>query len=72
MKSQKTLEAFTAYCKANPEQRFWQALNNWYGSQAILIMSQTGQSVSEMVPEAIERANNAMEYHRIEDMYYEE
>lgn len=39
MKSQKTLESFTAYCKAHPDERFWQALRNWskwnfiYGSE---------------------------------------
>jgi len=29
MKSEKLLESFTAYCKAYPEERFWQALRNW-------------------------------------------
>lgn len=29
-KNQKLLESFTAYCKANPEERFWQALRNWW------------------------------------------
>jgi hypothetical protein len=24
-----TLASFVAYCQANPEQRFWQALRNW-------------------------------------------
>lgn len=31
-KNQKLLESFSAYCKQNPEQRFWQALRNWCGS----------------------------------------
>jgi len=31
MKSKKTLDSFVAYCKENPEQRFWQALRNWSG-----------------------------------------
>lgn len=25
----KAAESFLAYCKANPDQRFWQALRNW-------------------------------------------
>ncbi len=25
------LASFVAYCEANPEQRFWQALRNWSG-----------------------------------------
>ena len=28
---QKKVEEFYAYCKANPELRFWQALRNWSG-----------------------------------------
>lgn len=30
MKSKKQLESFTAYCNQYPEQRFFQALRNWY------------------------------------------
>lgn len=31
-KNEKVLASFVAYCKANPSQRFWQALRNWaYG-----------------------------------------
>jgi hypothetical protein len=25
------LESFVAYCRANPDHRFWQALRNWSG-----------------------------------------
>jgi len=28
-KNQKLLKDFTNYCKAHPEERFWQALRNW-------------------------------------------
>lgn len=41
-KLKKELESFTAYCKANPNQRFWQALGNWsqynfiYGSKELI------------------------------------
>ena len=35
MKNKKQLESFIVYCKANPEQRFWQALRNWSGSNFI-------------------------------------
>lgn len=27
----KLLESFIAYCKAHPDERFWQALRNWSG-----------------------------------------
>lgn len=27
----KALKSFTDYCRANPSQRFWQALRNWSG-----------------------------------------
>ena len=33
--NQKLLDEFTAYCKANPSMRFWQALRNWSGFSAI-------------------------------------
>lgn len=35
-KNRKLLESFTAYCKENPDQRFWQALRNWAGVAFIL------------------------------------
>jgi hypothetical protein len=28
-RNSKVLEDFTAYCRANPSERFWQALRNW-------------------------------------------
>lgn len=28
-KNELKLKSFSGYCKANPEQRFWQALRNW-------------------------------------------
>lgn len=30
------LDDFIAYCRKNPEQRFWQALRNWSGHNFIL------------------------------------
>ncbi len=35
-RNSKLLAEFTAYCKANPEQRFWQALCNWSGAEKIV------------------------------------
>lgn len=37
MKSKALLASFTAYCEANPEQRFWQALRNWAGWPFVLV-----------------------------------
>lgn len=37
MKSQQLLDSFVAYCKANPDQRFWQALRNWCGWSFVLV-----------------------------------
>jgi hypothetical protein len=37
MKSQQLLESFVAYCNANPELRFWQALRNWCGWNVVLV-----------------------------------
>ena len=31
------LNSFTAYCKANPSQRFWQAIRNWSESNFIFV-----------------------------------
>jgi len=31
------IDDFAAYCKANPSQRFWQALRNWSGHNFILV-----------------------------------
>ena len=32
-----TLDSFVKYCKANPDQRFWQALRNWSGNEFVLV-----------------------------------
>jgi hypothetical protein len=45
MTNQKQLESFTAYCKANPNERFWQALRNW--SEASCIMYRSLESVDD-------------------------
>lgn len=29
MTNKELLDSFVAYCKNNPDQRFWQALRNW-------------------------------------------
>lgn len=36
-KNQILLGSFTAYCKAHPDERFWQALRNWCGWGFILV-----------------------------------
>jgi len=36
-KNQKLLESFTAYCKANPNLRFWQALRSWAEVSRVMI-----------------------------------
>ena len=38
-RNKKSLESFAKYCKENPEQRFFQALRNWYGIAFIGISS---------------------------------
>jgi hypothetical protein len=35
-RNEKLLNSFIDYCKANPDQRFWQALRNWAKVQYIL------------------------------------
>jgi hypothetical protein len=30
------LKSFVSYCKAHPEERFWQALRNWSGQNFVL------------------------------------
>ena len=35
------LVEFAEYCAEHPEQRFWQALRNWSGSNFVLILSHT-------------------------------
>lgn len=34
-KNEAELKSFIAYCEANPNERFWQALRNWSGAVAI-------------------------------------
>ena len=37
MRSKTLLDSFVAYCEANPDQRFWQALRNWCGWHCIYV-----------------------------------
>jgi len=41
-------ESFLAYCKANPDLRFWQALLNWSRMPFILISGLTAPEVNTM------------------------
>ncbi len=36
-RNEAVLQDFTAYCRVNPEQRFWQALRNWSGAHKVLV-----------------------------------
>ena len=40
-RNSKVLASFVAYCNANPEQRFWQALRNWSGFRFIYGSNET-------------------------------
>jgi hypothetical protein len=37
VKSQTMLQDFSLYCLQNPELRFWQALRNWAGVNAVIV-----------------------------------
>jgi hypothetical protein len=37
-KNAKLLKSFVAYCHKHPELRFWQALHNWSGVDAIIYL----------------------------------
>lgn len=42
------LASFVAYCKANPDMRFWQALRNWSKYSFILVSSEPPADDSNM------------------------
>jgi tripartite-type tricarboxylate transporter receptor subunit TctC len=48
-KNTKLLKEFTAYCKAHPKERFWQALRNWAKAEAICIARGWGKVVEDGV-----------------------
>jgi hypothetical protein len=39
-RNSEVLASFVAYCEANPEQRFWQALRNWTKYNFVLVSNQ--------------------------------
>ena len=45
MKSEDLLDAFTDYCRDNPNESFWRALRNWSG-QAAIFASKSGKENS--------------------------
>ena len=42
------LKSFIAYCEQHPEERFWQALRNWSGSDAVYRSVRAGEGVRVM------------------------
>ena len=46
-RNSEVLAAFVAYCKANPSQRFWQALLNWSGCDFIFASSQASGVIKD-------------------------
>jgi hypothetical protein len=38
-RNSEVLADFVAYCKAHPQERFWQALRNWVGASFVLVSS---------------------------------
>lgn len=44
-KKNEKLESLVQYMKDHPEERFWQALRNWSGSQAIYKQVNAGQGI---------------------------
>lgn len=42
-RNSKQLESFTAFCKANPSMRFWQALNSWAELPNLVVMDVEGK-----------------------------
>lgn len=43
-RNSEVLASFVAYCEANPELRFWQALRNWSEWSFILVSSETNHA----------------------------
>ena len=48
-KNKKQLESFTKYCVEHPQERFWQALRSWSGSQFILKAESFDMDTNEWV-----------------------
>ena len=63
MRNEKMLESFTAYCKACPDQRFWQALRNWCGWPFIYVSSSAPE---QFLPGVRTRSN----YPTLKDTFY--
>jgi hypothetical protein len=40
-RNEKVLASFVAYCKAHPQERFWQALRNWSGFHWVCVSNAT-------------------------------
>jgi hypothetical protein len=49
-RNSKTLASFVAYCKANPSQRFWQALRNWAGFGFVYVSDSLLPAGSSNIP----------------------
>ncbi len=69
MKSEKLLTSFIAYCKENPEQRFWQALRNWSGYAFIYGSDMTPPNIHPN-PNLDKEANNELFIDQLTDTFY--
>jgi len=62
------LASFVAYCKANPSQRFWQALYNWSGVPYVLVSNAPAYEVNADI--RVGRRFGSDGNSHVEDPYY--
>jgi hypothetical protein len=46
IRHEKDLASFVAYCKAHPEERFWQALRNWCGWHFVYVSDKVSYEIN--------------------------
>lgn len=46
-RNRRVLASFVAYCKAHPEERFWQALRNWAGVGFVFVSDTLAEGVRD-------------------------
>lgn len=64
-RNSEVLASFVAYCKANPELRFWQALLNWSNLGFIIHSNVTAYEINDVL-----RQSGVAAKIEVEDTYY--
>ncbi len=68
-RNSKMLESFVAYCEENPQLRFWQALRNWCGWDAVMLVGHDSYLGDDSIPYHVSKTRDTFHWEVNKGMY---